>query len=123
MGGNQWAGGTGGSDTAGLGGRGGPYRLDKGHTVHQVPDHLKESISEEAKKKAREMAKEAMAKRLQELGMTPEEDAMYDRLVQVRGGEERESSIRQSLLSGVCSREPPRILRNFVLCWRRRRVR
>jgi von Willebrand factor A domain-containing protein 8 len=26
VGGNQWAGGTGGSDTAGLGGRGGPYR-------------------------------------------------------------------------------------------------
>lgn len=37
VGGNTWAGGTGGSDTAGLGGRGGPYRLDKGHHVHQVP--------------------------------------------------------------------------------------
>eukprot|EP01047_Picozoa_sp_COSAG01_P044644 COSAG01_NODE_4054_length_5384_cov_282.663076_4_plen_385_part_00 len=36
IGGNTWAGGTGGSDTAGLGGRGGPYRLDAGHTVHQV---------------------------------------------------------------------------------------
>lgn len=36
VGGNTWAGGTGGSDTAGLGGRGGPYRLDKGHVVHQV---------------------------------------------------------------------------------------
>ena len=36
VGGNTWAGGTGGSDTAGLGGRGGPYRLDKGHQVHQV---------------------------------------------------------------------------------------
>jgi hypothetical protein len=36
VGGNTWAGGTGGSDTAGLGGRGGPYRLDKGHAVHQV---------------------------------------------------------------------------------------
>lgn len=30
VGGNQWAGGTGGSDTAGLGGRGGPFRLDRG---------------------------------------------------------------------------------------------
>ena len=38
VGGNTWAGGTGGSDTAGLGGRGGPYRLDKGHHVHQVKD-------------------------------------------------------------------------------------
>lgn len=36
VGGNTWAGGTGGRDTAGLGGKGGPYRLDKGHTVHQV---------------------------------------------------------------------------------------
>lgn len=38
MGGNTWAGGTGGRDTAGLGGKGGPYRLDKGHDVHQVGD-------------------------------------------------------------------------------------
>lgn len=36
VGGNTWAGGTGGRDTAGLGGKGGPYRLDKGHKVHQV---------------------------------------------------------------------------------------
>ena len=27
VGGNTWAGGTGGADTAGLGGKGGPYRL------------------------------------------------------------------------------------------------
>ena len=36
VGGNTWAGGSGGSDTAGLGGRGGPYRLDSGHPVTQV---------------------------------------------------------------------------------------
>ena len=29
--GNRWAGGSGGSDTAGLGGRGGPYRLWDGN--------------------------------------------------------------------------------------------
>lgn len=39
VGGNTWAGGTGGRDTAGLGGKGGPYRLDKGHKVHQVHNH------------------------------------------------------------------------------------
>lgn len=39
VGGNTWAGGTGGRDTAGLGGKGGPYRLDAGHTVHQVSKH------------------------------------------------------------------------------------
>lgn len=37
VGGNTWAGGTGGRDTAGLGGKGGPYRLDAGHDVYQVP--------------------------------------------------------------------------------------
>jgi von Willebrand factor A domain-containing protein 8 len=36
VGGNTWAGGTGGRDTAGLGGKGGPYRLDAGHPVYQV---------------------------------------------------------------------------------------
>ena len=35
---NTWAGGTGGRDTAGLGGKGGPYHLDAGHTVYQVSD-------------------------------------------------------------------------------------
>ena len=47
VGGNQWAGGTGGTDTAGLGGRVGPYRLDAGHPVHQVSDEEKASVPEE----------------------------------------------------------------------------
>ena len=40
-GGNTWAGGTGGRDTAGLGGKGGPYRLDleDGHEAHPPPRH------------------------------------------------------------------------------------
>jgi hypothetical protein len=38
VGGNTWHGGTGGSDTAGLGGRGGPYRMDSGNPIHQLPD-------------------------------------------------------------------------------------
>ena len=33
VGGNEWAGGSGGRDTAGLGGKGGPYRLDSGELV------------------------------------------------------------------------------------------
>lgn len=57
VGGNTWAGGTGGRDTAGLGGRGGYMRLFKGHDVHQIPDELKENVPEEIKEKAREMAK------------------------------------------------------------------
>lgn len=69
VGGNTWAGGSGGSDTAGLGGRGGPYRLDSGHPVHQVSDEMKAQVSEEAQKRAREMAKEGLAQKLKDLNM------------------------------------------------------
>jgi len=57
------------SDTAGLGGRAGPYRLDSGHPVHQISDEMKAEVSEEAKARAREMADEALAKKLEELDM------------------------------------------------------
>ena len=53
----------------GLGGRGGPYRLDSGHPVHQISDEMKAEVSEEAKMKAKEMAAEALDKRLKELDM------------------------------------------------------
>ncbi|WAR13926.1 VWA8-like protein [Mya arenaria] len=46
VGGNTWAGGTGGSNTAGLGGFGGPYRLDAGHDVTQVPQLREIQMSE-----------------------------------------------------------------------------
>ncbi|KAG7260161.1 hypothetical protein CRUP_020892, partial [Coryphaenoides rupestris] len=52
VGGNQWAGGTGGRDTAGLGGKGGPYRLDAGHKVHQVSQAEKDAVPEEVRKAA-----------------------------------------------------------------------
>lgn len=45
VGGNTWAGGTGGRDTAGLGGKGGPYRLDAGHKVHQVITIIVEQVA------------------------------------------------------------------------------
>lgn len=69
VGGNTWAGGSGGSDTAGLGGRGGPYRLDSGHPVHQVSDEMKAQVSEEARRRQREMADEALAQKLKDLDM------------------------------------------------------
>ena len=47
VGGNTWAGGTGGRDTAGLGGKGGPYRLSKGHAIHQISDEEKRNVSKE----------------------------------------------------------------------------
>jgi len=77
VGGNQWQGGTGGSDTAGLGGRGGPYRLDRGHKVHQVSDEAKAEVSEEAKAAARRIAQNAFDHRLKEIGMSGEDYATY----------------------------------------------
>ncbi|KAG7353031.1 ATPase AAA [Nitzschia inconspicua] len=79
VGGNQWAGGSGGSDTAGLGGRGGPFRLDRGHKVHQVSDEAKAEISKEAQDAAREIAKKALQDRLEEIGMGHQEWEMYER--------------------------------------------
>ena len=38
---------TGGVNTAGMGGIGGPYRLDSGGPVYQVPDIDKDSVPEE----------------------------------------------------------------------------
>ncbi|KAF4047109.1 ATPase family associated domain-containing protein 5 [Phytophthora infestans] len=77
VGGNTWAGGTGGSDTAGLGGRGGPYRLDKGHPVHQVSQEKKDEVSAEARAKARAMAQEALAEKLREIDMSEREWETY----------------------------------------------
>ena len=56
-GGNTWAGGTGGTDTAGMGGKGGPYRLDldDGHPVMQISDEEKANVSKEAREAARQM--------------------------------------------------------------------
>ena len=51
-----------------LGGRGGPYRLDGGHTVHQVSEEEKR-ISEEGREQARRMAKDAFDQRLKEIAM------------------------------------------------------
>ncbi|XP_050294276.1 LOW QUALITY PROTEIN: von Willebrand factor A domain-containing protein 8 [Anthonomus grandis grandis] len=77
VGGNTWAGGTGGRDTAGLGGKGGPYRLDKGHTVHQLSDEEKASVPEHVQKAAREMNRKAYADKLKQIGMTPYDHDVY----------------------------------------------
>ncbi|KGL77241.1 von Willebrand factor A domain-containing protein 8, partial [Tinamus guttatus] len=63
FGGNTWAGGTGGRDTAGLGGKGGPYRLDAGHKVYQVSQAEKDAVPEEVKRAAREMGEKAFRQR------------------------------------------------------------
>ncbi|XP_064465910.1 von Willebrand factor A domain-containing protein 8-like isoform X2 [Ornithodoros turicata] len=80
VGGNTWAGGTGGRDTAGLGGIGGPYRLDKGHQVHQLSDIEKQSVPPEVLKAAHEMAQKALKDRLAEIQMSEHDAALYQQL-------------------------------------------
>ena len=82
VGGNTYAGGTGGADTAGLGGKGGPYRLDKGHPVHQISDEEKKNISKEALEAARKMGQEELQKRLKEIEMRPQESEVYESYLQ-----------------------------------------
>ncbi|KAH9251039.1 hypothetical protein BASA81_011099 [Batrachochytrium salamandrivorans] len=77
VGGNTWAGGTGGSDTAGLGGRGGPYRLDKGDPVHQLSDQDKQNVDQSVLDKARALNRLAFEERLREIGMNPNAYASY----------------------------------------------
>ncbi|KAJ6661691.1 hypothetical protein lerEdw1_013213 [Lerista edwardsae] len=79
VGGNTWAGGTGGRDTAGLGGKGGPYRLDAGHKVYQVSQAEKDAVPEEVKKAAREMAEKAFKQRLREIQMSEYEASIYEK--------------------------------------------
>ncbi|XP_030642749.1 von Willebrand factor A domain-containing protein 8 [Chanos chanos] len=79
VGGNQWAGGTGGRDTAGLGGKGGPYRLDAGHKVYQISQAEKDAVPEEVKRAAREMAEKAFKERLKEIEMSEYDAATYER--------------------------------------------
>lgn len=79
VGGNQWAGGTGGRDTAGLGGKGGPYRLDAGHKVYQVSQVEKDAVPEEVRKAAREMAEKAFKDRLKEINMSQYDAETYER--------------------------------------------
>ncbi|OQS05394.1 hypothetical protein THRCLA_02460 [Thraustotheca clavata] len=105
VGGNTWAGGTGGSDTAGLGGRGGPYRLDKGHKVHQVSQAKKDEVTEEARKKAKAMADEALAAKLQDIEMTGGEWKAYQKYL---NRIEQETSQLRNVLQNLESIEKER---------------
>ncbi|CAH1781042.1 unnamed protein product [Owenia fusiformis] len=78
VGGNTWAGGTGGRDTAGLGGVGGPYRLDGGGDVHQVSQVEKDAVPEHIRRAAREMAEKAWKQRLREIKMSEYDGELYE---------------------------------------------
>lgn len=66
-----------GRDTAGLGGKGGPYRLDAGHTVHQLSDEEKNAVPEHIKKAAREMGLRAFKQRLKDIKMSEYDHKLY----------------------------------------------
>lgn len=111
VGGNRWAGGSGGSDTAGLGGRGGPYRLWDGNPVHSVSEEAKAEVSEEAKAKARAMALQAWEQRLADIEkMDP---SMWKMYLEVLSTVEPQVAQLQSILRQAKDKKLERIwLRN-----------
>lgn len=78
-GGNTWKGGTGGRDTAGLGGRGGYQRFYSGQQIKQINTELKKDVPDHIKEQARVMAHKALAEKLAEQGMTSHEGATYQK--------------------------------------------
>ncbi|KAL7983994.1 hypothetical protein Chor_004534 [Crotalus horridus] len=72
----RWQARAGGRDTAGLGGKGGPYRLDAGHQVYQISQAEKDAVPEEVKKAAREMGEKAFKQRSQ---MSEYDASTYER--------------------------------------------
>ncbi|KAK6061171.1 hypothetical protein COOONC_01162 [Cooperia oncophora] len=79
-GGDTWFGGTGGYNTAGLGGVGGPFRVDAGHDVHQMPESAKKQVPDYILKKAREIAKSEYQKKLKEIAMSEYDADAYNKL-------------------------------------------
>eukprot|EP00434_Breviolum_minutum_P034880 symbB.v1.2.030877.t1/scaffold3524.1/size54796/2 len=77
-----WDGGSGGTGTAGIGGRAGPYRLDVGQELVMLTEEQKKEVPEEWHKKAQQMADEAYAHRLKELQMSGHDEQEYGRLRQ-----------------------------------------
>ncbi|CAJ1380979.1 unnamed protein product [Effrenium voratum] len=75
-----WDGGSGGTGTAGIGGRAGPYRLDVGQELVMLSEDQKTEVPEEWHKKAQQMADEAYANRLRELKMSAHDEQEYRRL-------------------------------------------
>ncbi|KAE9393793.1 hypothetical protein BT96DRAFT_958988 [Gymnopus androsaceus JB14] len=83
VGGNRFAGGVGGRETAGIGGRGGYKRFYKGGDIKQIPETAKrDSVPEEIREKAREMARQELQRRLEELDMSAIEAKGYGQLLQ-----------------------------------------
>ncbi|KAF8263236.1 AAA domain-containing protein [Lactarius quietus] len=106
-GGKTFAGGTGGRDTAGLGGRGGYKRLyKKGHDIHQISNKLKADVPESVRAQARLMAQKELEARLAELNMTSAgADSYGERLTAVQA----HIAQLRDLLEHLSAREEERV--------------
>uniref|UniRef100_A0A915CPU8 VWFA domain-containing protein n=1 Tax=Ditylenchus dipsaci TaxID=166011 RepID=A0A915CPU8_9BILA len=62
------------------GGIGGPFRLDAGHDVHQLPNSAKQQVPDHILKKAREISKMEYAKKLKEIDMSEYDADAYNEL-------------------------------------------
>ncbi|WFD43708.1 hypothetical protein MPSI1_002372 [Malassezia psittaci] len=105
VGGNTFRGGTGGRDTAGLGGRGGYERLYKGHKIHQIPDELKKDVPEHIAEEARAMARKALQEKLKSDRIEPEE-AQY--LAQIQKQVESQVQHLANVLNALTANEHER---------------
>ena len=63
---------------AGLGGIGGPYRLDAGHQVYQVPQHEKDAVPDHVREAGRDMARKAFKERIYEINMSESDSNVYE---------------------------------------------
>lgn len=106
VGGNMWAGGTGGRDTAGLGGLGGPYRLDAGHHVHQVPEQAKATLPEHIKQAARGMNRKTFEERLRQIQMSEHDAKLYQ---QICGNVKSQIQSLRVILTGLQAKDKERL--------------
>mmetsp|Transcript_29103 Transcript_29103/g.86552 ORF Transcript_29103/g.86552 Transcript_29103/m.86552 type:complete len:633 (+) Transcript_29103:1-1899(+) len=72
-----WAGGSGGTGNAGLGGRAGPFRQDVGQDLVILTEEQQREIPDEWHEAAKKLADEAYAHRLQDLEMSAFEEKEY----------------------------------------------
>ncbi|TKR72344.1 hypothetical protein L596_019812 [Steinernema carpocapsae] len=105
VGGNTWAGGTGGYNTAGLGGIGGPFRLDAGHDVHQMSQSAKDQVPEHILKKAREVAKAEYKKKLKEIDMSEYDSDAYNQLYKKV---EKQATVLKNVIDSLEAQEKER---------------
>lgn len=81
-GGSNFAGGQGGANTSGMGGAGGPSRLDIGEgDIYQVSDQVKSQVDAKSRQAARAMAQQMLNERLAAIEMSELDSTRYDQML------------------------------------------